>query len=161
MGKNLKRVVPYRDSALTRMLQDAIGGNSATIMVAAIRPGHTYYDETLNTLKYADRAKKIKNKPTVNEDPQAKLIRELQEENAKLRAQLGGGPAAAGSPGTGGKLLEGRDAFIPPDHSSLEPRVLGTWSPSPRYCCCSCNVTANYKESGMRSEIADNSRDDL
>ena len=67
----------------------------------------------------------------------------------------------AGSPGTGGKLLEGRDAFIPPDHSSLEPRVLATESPSPRYYCCSCNVTANYKESGMRSEIADNSRDDL
>ena len=96
MGKNLKRVVPYRDSALTRMLQDAIGGNSATIMVAAIRPGHTYYDETLNTLKYADRAKKIKNKPTINEDPQAKLIRELQEENAKLRAQLGGAAAGVG-----------------------------------------------------------------
>jgi len=43
MGKNLKRVVPYRDSSLTRMLQDALGGNSATIMVAAIRPGHTYF----------------------------------------------------------------------------------------------------------------------
>ena len=110
MGKNLKRVVPYRDSALTRMLQDAIGGNSATIMVAAIRPGHTYYDETLNTLKYADRAKKIKNKPTVNEDPQAKLIRELQEENAKLRAQLGGGPAAAGSdPNAAAALAEAEE----------------------------------------------------
>ena len=108
MGKNLKRVVPYRDSALTRMLQDAIGGNSATIMVAAIRPGHTYYDETLNTLKYADRAKKIKNKPTINEDPQAKLIRELQEENAKLRAQLGGGAAAGvgGDPNAAAALAE-------------------------------------------------------
>ena len=78
MGKNLRRVVPYRDSSLTRMLQNALGGNSATIMVCAIRPGHTYYEETLNTLKYADRAKKIKNKPTINEDPQAKLIRELK-----------------------------------------------------------------------------------
>ena len=77
MGKNLKAVVPYRDSKLTRMLQDAIGGNSATIMVCAIRPGHLYYEETNATLRYADRAKKIKNKPTVNEDPQAKLIREL------------------------------------------------------------------------------------
>lgn len=86
MGKNKQRVVPYRDSALTRMLQDALGGNSSTIMVCAIRPGNTYYEETLNTLKYADRAKKIKNKPTVNEDPQAKLIRELQEENQKLKA---------------------------------------------------------------------------
>jgi hypothetical protein len=61
--------VPYRDSALTRMLQQALGGNSSTIMVCAIRPGNTYYEETLNTLKYADRAKKIKNKPTINESP--------------------------------------------------------------------------------------------
>lgn len=98
MGKNKARVVPYRDSALTRMLQDALGGNSATIMVCAIRPGNTYYEETLNTLKYADRAKKIKNKPVVNEDPAAKLIRELQEENAKLKAQL----ERAGGGGGGG-----------------------------------------------------------
>ena len=106
MGVNKKRVVPYRDSALTRMLQDAIGGNSATIMVCAIRPGHTYYEETLGTLRYADRAKKIKNKPTVNEDPQAKLIRELQEENAKLRAQLGsgGGGGGGGDPEAQAKL---------------------------------------------------------
>jgi len=93
-GKNLKAVVPFRDSKLTMMLKDALGGNSSTIMVAAIRPGHTYYEETLATLRYADRAKKIKNKPTINEDPQQKLIRELQEENARLKAQLeaaGGG----------------------------------------------------------------------
>lgn len=69
MGKNLKAVVPYRDSKLTMMLKDALGGNSATIMIAAIRPGHAYYEETLATLRYADRAKKIKNKPTINEDP--------------------------------------------------------------------------------------------
>ena len=69
--------VPYRDSNLTRMLQQALGGNSSTIMVCAIRPGHSYYEETLNTLKYADRAKKIKNKPTINESPQDKIIREL------------------------------------------------------------------------------------
>jgi kinesin family protein 16B len=60
-------------------------------MVCAIRPGHLYYEETLNTLKYADRAKKIKNKPTINESPQDKLIRELMEENKRLKAGLGGG----------------------------------------------------------------------
>ena len=49
------------------MLQQGLGGNSTTIMVCAIRPGYLYYEETLNTLKYADRAKKIKNKPKVNE----------------------------------------------------------------------------------------------
>jgi len=59
MGKNKNRVVPYRDSSLTRMLQDALGGNSSTTMICAIRPGNTYYEESLNTLKYADRAKKI------------------------------------------------------------------------------------------------------
>ena len=60
-------------------------------MVCAIRPGHLYYEETLNTLKYADRAKKIKNKPTINESPQDKLIRELMEENKRLKAGLGSG----------------------------------------------------------------------
>jgi hypothetical protein len=64
-----KVVVPYRDSVLTRMLQEALGGNSSTIMVCAIRPGINYYEETLNTLKYADRAKQIKNAPKVNESP--------------------------------------------------------------------------------------------
>lgn len=67
-------------------------------MVCAIRPGHTYYEETLNTLKYADRAKKIKNKPTVNESPQDKLIKELQEENRRLREQGGGGAGVPISP---------------------------------------------------------------
>lgn len=78
------------------MLQQALGGNSSTIMVCAIRPGHTYYDETLNTLKYADRAKKIKNKPTINESPQDKIIRELQEENKRLKEQMGSGGGGGG-----------------------------------------------------------------
>ena len=60
-------------------------------MVCAVRPGNTYYEETLSTLKYADRAKQIKNKPTVNESPQDKLIRELTEENRKLKEGLGKG----------------------------------------------------------------------
>jgi len=87
--------VPYRDSTLTRMLQDALGGNSSTMMVCAIRPGDLYYEETLNTLKYADRAKQIKNKPVINESPQDKLIRELIEENARLKKSGGGGGGGA------------------------------------------------------------------
>lgn len=87
-GSGKKVVVPYRDSVLTRMLQEALGGNSSTIMVCAIRPGINYYEETLNTLKYADRAKQIKNAPVVNENPQDKLIRELKEENDRLKAQI-------------------------------------------------------------------------
>ena len=72
------------------MLQEALGGNSSTIMICAIRPGNLYYEETLNTLKYADRAKKIKNKPTINESPQDKIMRELADENKRLLALLGG-----------------------------------------------------------------------
>jgi len=91
------RFIPYRDSNLTRMLQEGLGGNSSTIMVCAIRPGLTYYDETNNTLVWADRAKKIKNKPVINESPQDKIIRELQEENRKLREQFGGGGGGGGN----------------------------------------------------------------
>lgn len=95
-GKNL--VVPYRDSALTRLLQNALGGNSKTIMICALSPADTNYEETLSTLRYADRAKKIQNKAVVNESPQDKLIRELKEENEKLKKELalrGGGGGGA------------------------------------------------------------------
>lgn len=65
-GKNT--FVPYRDSVLTRILENALGGNSQTIMICAISPATDNYDETLSTLRYAERAKKIKNKPIVNEN---------------------------------------------------------------------------------------------
>lgn len=74
-------------------------------MICAIRPGHTFYEETLNTLKYADRAKKIKNKPTINESPQDKIIRELQEENKRLKAQMGAGGGGA-DPDAARKIAE-------------------------------------------------------
>jgi len=99
LGKKPKNAhIPYRDSNLTRMLQQALGGNSSTIMICAIRPGHLYYEETLNTLRYADRAKKIKNKPVINESPQDKIIRELQEENKRLKEEMmkGGGGIGLG-----------------------------------------------------------------
>ena len=88
-------VVPYRNSNLTRMLQNALGGNSKTYMICAIRPGARFFDETVNTLKYADRAKQIKNAAVVNENPQDKLIRELKAENERLKKELAsaGGPA--------------------------------------------------------------------
>ncbi|PVD36027.1 hypothetical protein C0Q70_02997 [Pomacea canaliculata] len=87
-GKNVK--VPFRDSSLTKLLKNALGGNSKTIMVAALSPADINYEETLSTLRYADRAKQIKTKASVNEDPTEKLIRDLQEENEKLKAMLGG-----------------------------------------------------------------------
>lgn len=77
--------VPYRDSVLTWLLKDSLGGNSKTAMIAAISPADVQYEETLSTLRYADQAKKIKNKAVINEDPNAKLVRELKEELETLR----------------------------------------------------------------------------
>ena len=84
--------IPYRDSKLTRLLQDSLGGNAKTIMVANIGPSKFNYDETLTTLRYANRAKDIKNKPRVNEDPKDAMLREFQEEIARLKAQLANNP---------------------------------------------------------------------
>lgn len=80
--------VPYRDSKLTRLLQDSLGGNSKTIMVANIGPASYNYDETLTTLRYANRAKNIKNKPRINEDPKDALLRQYQEEISRLKEKL-------------------------------------------------------------------------
>ena len=68
--------IPYRDSKLTRLLQDSLGGNTKTWMIANISPADYNYDETLSTLRYADRAKNIKNKPKINQDPKDALLRE-------------------------------------------------------------------------------------
>lgn len=70
--------VPFRDSVLTKLLMNGLGGNSKTIMIAAISPADINYEETMSTLRYADRAKQIKTKAFINEDPTEKLIRELQ-----------------------------------------------------------------------------------
>ncbi|XP_066462385.1 kinesin-like protein KIF17 isoform X1 [Eleutherodactylus coqui] len=80
--------IPYRDSKLTRLLQDSLGGNTKTLMVACLSPADNNYDETLSTLRYANRAKNIKNKPRINEDPKDALLREFQEEIKKLKAML-------------------------------------------------------------------------
>jgi kinesin family member 1 len=80
--------IPYRDSVLTWLLKESLGGNAKTIMLAAISPADVNYEETLSTLRYADSAKQIKNAAIVNEDPTQKLIRELQEEVERLRQLL-------------------------------------------------------------------------
>lgn len=71
-------VIPYRDSVLTKLLQNALGGNSKTVMIAALSPADVNYDETLSTLRFADRVKRIKNTAFINENPVDKLIRELK-----------------------------------------------------------------------------------
>ncbi|KAI2778378.1 kinesin heavy chain [Daldinia loculata] len=88
--------VPYRDSVLTWLLKDSLGGNSMTAMIAAISPADINYDETLSTLRYADSAKRIKNHAVVNEDANARMIRELKEELSVLRSKLGGGGGGSG-----------------------------------------------------------------
>ncbi|XP_058858577.1 kinesin-like protein KIF1B isoform X21 [Acipenser ruthenus] len=80
--------IPYRDSVLTWLLRENLGGNSRTAMVAALSPADINYDETLGTLRYADRAKQIKCNAVINEDPNAKLVRELKEEVGRLKDLL-------------------------------------------------------------------------
>jgi kinesin family protein 1 len=96
-GKGKKKgasQVPYRDSVLTWLLKDSLGGNSMTAMIAAISPADINFDETLSTLRYADSAKRIKNHAVVNEDPNARMIRELKEELQQLRSKLASGGGA-------------------------------------------------------------------
>ena len=85
IGKKKDVLPPYRDSSLTRILQNALGGNSKTVMICALSPASINYEETLSTLRYADRAKKIQNKAVINESEQDKIIRQLKEENLDLK----------------------------------------------------------------------------
>lgn len=91
----------YRDSKLTRLLQDSLGGNSRTVMIACVSPADINREESLNTLRYADRARRIKNKPVVNRDPVAAQLSALRQQIASLRAENNalknalGGEAAA------------------------------------------------------------------
>uniref|UniRef100_A0A1I7W2L8 Kinesin motor domain-containing protein n=1 Tax=Loa loa TaxID=7209 RepID=A0A1I7W2L8_LOALO len=87
-GMSKQKFIPYRDSVLTWLLKDSLGGNSRTVMIATISPAADNYEETLSTLRYADRATKIVNHAIINEDPNAKVIRELREEVETLRAQI-------------------------------------------------------------------------
>ncbi|KAI8438871.1 hypothetical protein MSG28_011210 [Choristoneura fumiferana] len=92
---NKDKFVPYRDSVLTWLLKDNLGGNSKTVMVATVSPAADNYEETLSTLRYADRAKRIVNHAVVNEDPNARIIRELRQEVEALKSML---KHATGSP---------------------------------------------------------------
>ncbi|KAL5596681.1 hypothetical protein BROUX41_006626 [Berkeleyomyces rouxiae] len=101
--------VPYRDSVLTWLLKDSLGGNSMTAMIAAISPADINYDETLSTLRYADSAKRIKNHAVVNEDANARMIRELKEELTQLRNKLSGG--TSGGPGGPGSNVPPEEVY--------------------------------------------------
>ncbi|XP_078607912.1 chromosome-associated kinesin KIF4A-like [Branchiostoma floridae x Branchiostoma japonicum] len=94
--------VPYRDSKLTRLLQDSLGGNSHTVMIACVSPADSNLEETINTLRYADRARKIKNKPVVNRDPQTAELLRLKQMVQQLQIQLMQAQGGSISTGTAG-----------------------------------------------------------
>jgi len=99
--------IPFRDSRLTRLLQNSLGGNTKTVMVANLGPAASNFEETMSTLRYASRAKSIKNKPRVNEDPKDAMLKKCQDEIEALRRQLeaakagGGGGLSTGHSGGG------------------------------------------------------------
>ncbi|XP_065783574.1 kinesin-like protein KIF17 isoform X2 [Muntiacus reevesi] len=111
------RHIPYRDSKLTRLLQDSLGGNTRTLMLACLSPADSNYDETLSTLRYANRAKNIRNKPRINEDPKDALLREYQEEIKTLKAIL----AQQLGPGSLSALLNSQ---VPPSPVQAEEKPL-------------------------------------
>lgn len=80
LGEGNHNYISYRNSKLTRLLQDSLGGNSLTLMIACVSPADENHDETISTLRYADRAKRIKNKPVVNQDPKVAEIARLRKE---------------------------------------------------------------------------------
>ncbi|KAH0563992.1 chromosome-associated kinesin KIF4 isoform X2 [Cotesia glomerata] len=104
---NSNSFVVYRDSKLTRLLQDSLGGNSITLMIACVSPADYNLEETLSTLRYADRAKKIKNKPIVNQDPKTAKINSLQAEIVNLQLAL---------------AVKGPLQGCPPEHAELAER---------------------------------------
>ncbi|XP_030836466.1 chromosome-associated kinesin KIF4 [Strongylocentrotus purpuratus] len=102
-----KSHIPYRDSKLTRLLQDSLGGNSQTVMIACISPADSNMEETLNTLRYADRARRIKNKPIVNRDPQAAELNKLKQQVQQLQIQLLQGKILNGEGDSAAVIMEG------------------------------------------------------
>ena len=115
LGEGGKTHIPYRDSRLTRLLQDSLGGNSYTLMIACISPADSNVEETLSTLRYADRARKIKNKPVVNLNSNDAEVNRLRLEVHELKMQL---KNAAGGGGVGGS--GGGSALLTPGHMDSE-----------------------------------------
>ncbi|ESO93536.1 hypothetical protein LOTGIDRAFT_118976 [Lottia gigantea] len=139
-GKRRNIFIPYRDSVLTWLLKDSLGGNAKTIMIATISPADVNYSETLSTLRYANRAKNIINRPTINEDANVRLIRELREEIARLKALLGSGQDMITSPKVQEKLHE-NEARV----SLLTEEWAGKWKET-------ANILQEQSNLGLRKE---------
>ncbi|XP_060713529.1 kinesin-like protein KIF21B isoform X1 [Tachysurus vachellii] len=119
--------VPYRDSKLTRLLQDSLGGNSLTVMIACVSPSDRDFMETLNTLKYANRARNIKNKVVVNQDKTSQQISALRAEIARLQMELmeyKAGKRVAGEDGSEGfSDLFQENSMLQRENDNLRMRV--------------------------------------
>ncbi|KAL3310065.1 Kinesin-like protein kif3a, partial [Cichlidogyrus casuarinus] len=119
--------VPYRNSKLTRLLQDSLGGNSKTVMIANIGPTDYNLEESLSTLRYANRAKEIKNKAKINEDPKDAMLRQYQKEIELLRCQLDGKGQVAGDadlkPMLSREKMQEIERIIANDRKQLESTV--------------------------------------
>ncbi|XP_037532975.1 kinesin-like protein KIF1C isoform X1 [Nematolebias whitei] len=142
MQSNKKRrsdFIPYRDSVLTWLLKENLGGNSRTAMIAALSPADINYEETLSTLRYADRAKQIRCNAVINEDPNAKLIRELKAEVDRLRNLLfsqglqellhntvNNGSSPGGAPGVAPDMVPADVSGVAPTHLQPTPTTNGT-----------------------------------
>ncbi|TKR77759.1 hypothetical protein L596_018672 [Steinernema carpocapsae] len=109
--------IPYRNSKLTRLLQDSLGGNSKTVMCACVGPASYNYDETISTLRYANRAKNIKNAARINEDPKDALLRKYQDEIELLKNQLENDEFSSGE--------EGEDDFDGGEVGGVHGRIRG------------------------------------
>ncbi|XP_053573158.1 kinesin-like protein KIF3A isoform X1 [Bombina bombina] len=114
--------VPYRNSKLTRLLQDSLGGNSKTMMCANIGPADYNYDETISTLRYANRAKNIKNKARINEDPKDAMLRQFQKEIEDLKKKLQEGEEISGSDDSGSDEEDDEDGEIGEDGEKKKRR---------------------------------------
>ncbi|XP_046523819.1 kinesin-like protein KIF3A isoform X2 [Equus quagga] len=114
--------VPYRNSKLTRLLQDSLGGNSKTMMCANIGPADYNYDETISTLRYANRAKNIKNKARINEDPKDALLRQFQKEIEELKKKLEEGEEISGSDISGSEEDDDEEGEIGEDGEKKKKR---------------------------------------
>jgi hypothetical protein len=120
--------IPYRDSKLTRLLQSSLGGNTKTLMICAVSPAADSFDETLSTLRYANRAKNIKNKPHRNEDPKDAKLRALADEIQKLKDMIGGKAPLKPPPELAIALAPTAPVSEdqhPPDQHPAEPRGSG------------------------------------
>lgn len=122
--------VPYRDSALTKLLRDSLGGNARTLMIATLGPADYNFSESMSTLRYAERAKKIENKPKVNMDPKDALLMQYQEELERLQAQVNGtatvnkGPTEEEIKAMEEKLEKQRQKLSEASHMAKEEREM-------------------------------------